>query len=68
MVEKENIEFKVSWNDDYLKWICGFANSKGGTIYIGKNDSGEIVHLKNFHKLIEDIPNKIRNFLGIIFL
>ena len=24
--ETQNIEFKESWCDEYLKWICGFAN------------------------------------------
>jgi ATP-dependent DNA helicase RecG len=28
MSEDQNIECKSSWHDDYLKWICGFANSK----------------------------------------
>ena len=22
--ESQNIEFKESWRDEYLKWICGF--------------------------------------------
>ncbi len=22
--ETQNIEFKESWRDEYLKWICGF--------------------------------------------
>jgi len=30
MSEDQNIEFKESWRDEYLKWICGFANSSGG--------------------------------------
>jgi ATP-dependent DNA helicase RecG len=25
--EHQNIEFKSSWHDDYLKWVCGFANA-----------------------------------------
>lgn len=25
--ELQNIEFKESWRDDYLKWVCGFANA-----------------------------------------
>ena len=29
--ESQNIEFKESWRDEYLKWICGFANAQGGT-------------------------------------
>jgi len=30
MPEQQNIEWKASWRDEYLKWICGFANAKGG--------------------------------------
>ncbi|MDA3915475.1 MAG: putative DNA binding domain-containing protein [Deltaproteobacteria bacterium] len=66
MNESQNIEWKQSWHDDYLKWICGFANAKGGTLVIGKDDNGSVVGLKNFQKLMEDIPNKIINYLGII--
>lgn len=28
--ESQNTEWKQSWHDDYLKWICGFANAQGG--------------------------------------
>ena len=66
MQESQNIEWKEIWKDEYLKWICGFANANGGKIFIGKNDKGEIVGLKNSNKLLEDIPNKIQNHLGII--
>jgi predicted HTH transcriptional regulator len=37
MPENQNIEWKESWRDEYLKWICGFANAKGGVIVIGQN-------------------------------
>ena len=40
MAESQNIEYKESWRDEYLKWICGFANAQGGKIYIGKKDDG----------------------------
>ena len=39
--ENQNIEWKESWKDEYLKCICGFANASGGKIIIGKNDSGK---------------------------
>lgn len=64
--ENQNIEYKESWRDEYLKWICGFANAQGGTLYIGKNDSGETVGVQDAQRLIEEIPNKIRDILGII--
>jgi ATP-dependent DNA helicase RecG len=66
MPENQNIEYKSSWHDDYLKWICGFANAQGGTIFIGKDDSGKTVGLTKTKKLLEDLPNKIRDVLGII--
>ena len=64
MPETQNIEYKSSWHDDYLKWICGFANAQGGRIYIGKNDAETVIGLPDQKKLMEDIPNKIRNFIG----
>ncbi len=66
MPEHQNIEYKQSWHDDYLKWIVGFANSQGGTIYIGKDDRGNIIDVPDYKKLMEDLPNKIRDVLGII--
>ena len=66
MPESQNIEWKESWKDEYLKWICGFANAKGGKIIIGKNDNGEIVGVNKAKRLMEDIPNKIQTQLGII--
>ena len=27
--EIQNIEFKQTWRDEYLKWICGYANAVG---------------------------------------
>ena len=66
MAESQNIEYKESWRDEYLKWICGFANAQGGTIYIGIDDSGNVVGVHNIKKLMEDIPNKIQSGLGIV--
>ena len=66
MSESQNIEWKKSWHDDYLKWVCGFANAIGGIIFIGKDDNGVITHLTDYRNLLEAIPNKIREHLGII--
>lgn len=63
--EKQNTEFKESWQDDCLKSVCGFANSSGGKILIGKNDDGKTVGIRYYKKLMEDIPNKVKNYLGI---
>ncbi|EMQ95190.1 ATP-dependent DNA helicase [Xanthomarina gelatinilytica] len=66
MAEAQNIEYKQSWHDDYLKWVCGFANAIGGKIYIGKDDDGTIVGVDNVKNLMESIPQKIQNHLGIV--
>lgn len=66
MPEQQNIEYKLNWHDDYLKWVCGFANAQGGVIFIGKDDKGTIVGIENHNKLMDDIPNKIKNALGIL--
>jgi ATP-dependent DNA helicase RecG len=66
MAESQNIEYKLTWRDEYLKWISGFVNAQGGTIFIGKQDDGEVVGLTNAKKLLEDIPNKVRDILGIV--
>ena len=63
--ESQNIEYKESWRDEYLKWICGFANAQGGKLYIGINDSGNVCGAKDCKKLLEDIPNKVRDTMGI---
>ncbi|MDR0605930.1 MAG: putative DNA binding domain-containing protein [Bacteroidales bacterium] len=65
MPEQQNIEYKSSWHEEYLDWICGFANAQGGKIYIGKDDSGNVIGVDDYKDLIEKIPNKIKNLLGI---
>lgn len=65
--ENQNVEYKASWQDKYLEWVCGYANAKGGTIYFGIEDgTKKPVGVKNANKLMEDIPNSIRNTMGIV--
>lgn len=65
-MESQNIEWKETWRDEYLKWICGFANAQGGKIYIGTDDEGTVIGISDSKKLLEDIPNKIQTTLGIL--
>ena len=64
--EQQNVEWKESWRDEYLEWICGFANAQGGRIYVGKNDDGQVVGLPNIRKVLEDLPNQVRDLMGIL--
>jgi ATP-dependent DNA helicase RecG len=66
MKEDQQVEWKEAWRDEYLRWICGFANAEGGVLVIGRNDKGVAVGVDNSRKLLEDLPNKIRDVLGIM--
>lgn len=66
MAEHQNKEYKSTWRDEYLKWICGFANAQGGKISIGIDDKGNIVGVDDYKKLMDDIPNKAVNYLGLV--
>ncbi len=66
MTESQHVEWKRSWRDEYLKWICGFANAEGGTLVLGKDDRGQTVGLDDAERLMEEIPNKVRDLLGIM--
>jgi ATP-dependent DNA helicase RecG len=65
-IENQSTEFKLVWKDDYLKTICAFANSIGGCLYLGVDDDGVIVGIDNASKLLEVLPNKINNYLGVL--
>lgn len=64
--ENQNIEWKESWHNDYFKWICGFANAQGGSLIIGVDDKGTIKHVHNAKQLLVDIPNQVRDLLGLM--
>ncbi len=66
MREHQHIEWKASWRDEYLKWLCGFANAHGGVLEIGRADDGTPIGLPNTDRLLEELPNKIRDILGIV--
>lgn len=64
--ESQTIEWKWSWQEEYLKWLCGYANTDGGVLNIGVNDDGYVVGLENSKKMLEALPNKINDKLGIL--
>ena len=65
-METQNIDWKEKWRDDYLAWICGFANAQGGALEIGRNNKGEVVGISDAEKLLDVLPNKIRNTTGVL--
>lgn len=65
MAESQSIEYKKSWRDEHLKWICGFANANGGKLFIGIDDNGNVAGIDNYRELLEQLPNKFRDILGV---
>ena len=65
-MESQFLEWKETWRDEYMKTLCAFANASGGTLEIGRIDSGEIVGIADSAKLLENLPNKIKNAMAIV--
>ena len=63
--EAQTIEYKSSWQEDYFGWIAGYANADGGTLFIGVNDDGYVIGVKDAHFLLDVLPNQISSYLGI---
>ena len=67
--DDQNTEYKQSWREEYLKWICGFANAEGGRMLIGVADDkkgNEVIGVEDWKALLETIPNLMRDTMGMI--
>ena len=59
--ETENIEFKAQVTDELYKEVIAFANTDGGTIYIGIDNEGNVTELDNVDDVYTRITNGIRD-------
>jgi ATP-dependent DNA helicase RecG len=59
--ESEKVEFKLQATDEIYKEVVAFANTDGGTIYIGIDDQGNAVGLENVDETYTRITNGIRD-------
>ena len=59
--ETENIEFKSGFTEDIYKEVIAFANTDGGILYIGIDNDGNAVGLKNVDDEYTRITNGIRD-------
>ncbi|MCL1984242.1 MAG: putative DNA binding domain-containing protein [Methanomassiliicoccaceae archaeon] len=66
MKEDLRTEFKESWSDKCLRSVAGLGNAEGGTLYIGIDDKGKIVGVKDLKGLLKLIPDQIHNKFGIV--
>jgi ATP-dependent DNA helicase RecG len=59
--ESEKIEFKTSFNEDVIETLVAFSNAKGGTVYVGVADSGEIKGVQLGKETIQNWINEVKN-------
>jgi len=59
--ESERIEFKTSFNDDVIISLVAFSNTKGGVVYIGISDNGEVKGIQLGKETIQNWINEIKN-------
>ena len=60
-VESEVVELKAEIVGDICKEVIAFANTKGGTLYIGVSNDGSVVGVKNADQVILQMNNMIRD-------
>lgn len=59
--ESDSVELKESYIDDIRKEIIAFANTSGGTLYVGVRDDGEVIGLNNPDQTSLQISNSCRD-------
>lgn len=60
-VESEAVELKAEVVGDICKEVIAFANTKGGTLYIGVSNDGSVVGVKNTDQVMLQLNNMIRD-------
>jgi ATP-dependent DNA helicase RecG len=63
--ESETVEFKREWTDRALEDLAAFANTRGGTLYVGVEDDGRVVGANVGDAAVQRLANLITSRLGI---
>ena len=61
LVGSEVVELKAEVVGDICKEVIAFANTKGGTLYIGVSNDGSVVGVKNADQVMLQLNNMIRD-------
>lgn len=59
--ESEHIEYKSKFTDDIYKEVIAFANTDGGEICLGVDDSGNLVGIEDVDETYTRLTNGIRD-------
>lgn len=60
-VESESVELKSRMTDGICKEIIAFANTNGGTLYIGVEDDGAVIGLEDADFVLLQISHKVKD-------
>ncbi len=60
-IENESTELKEIYTPDIKKEVLAFANTNGGTIFIGVANNGEVIGLEKIDETMLSITNTIRD-------
>lgn len=59
--ESETVELKSEVVSDICKEVIAFANTKGGTLYIGIADDGKVTGIEKPDSVILQLSNMVRD-------
>ena len=59
--ESKTVEFKTSFNQDTIESLVAFANSDGGSVYVGVRDDGNVVGVQLAEESETAWVNEIKN-------
>ncbi len=58
--ENETSEFKSSFNAETIESLVAFANTKGGSVYVGITDTGKVVGVRANNESVQNWINEIK--------
>lgn len=58
--ESETCEFRSSFGDEALRTLCAFANTRGGTLWVGVRDDRTVTGVTLGKETLRDGANQIR--------
>ena len=60
-VENQTVEYKASWQEKYLEWICGYANAKGGVLYVAIQERQDVRTIGSSRRnpVVADVFNRL---------
>ena len=59
--ESDRVEFKTTFNDEVIISLVAFSNTRGGAVYVGVSDNGEVKGIHLGKETIQNWINEIKN-------